>query len=91
MNTMPIVIRKEYLDLMNGDHCAAAILNAFEMWSKNKADFIYKSVKQMHADFMGVYGKNRIGAAFKKLRDRGFRCNICFNHSLLFARWLADS
>lgn len=72
MNTMPIVIRKEYLDLMNGDHCAAAILNAFEMWSKNKADFIYKSVKQMHADFMGVYGKNRIGAAFKKLRDRGF-------------------
>ena len=72
MSHMPIVIREEYLTLMDGDDCAAAILNAFEMWSKNKPAYIYKSVKQMHSDFMKVYGKNRIGAAFKKLRDRGF-------------------
>lgn len=58
--------------LMNGDACAAAILNAFEMWSKGKSDFIYKSVPQMYADFMGVFGHNKIGAAFKELRQRGF-------------------
>lgn len=72
MNTMPVVIRHEYLTLMNGDHCAAAILNAFEMWSKNKADFIYKSAVEMQADLMGLFGLNRIGEAFKELRRRGF-------------------
>lgn len=72
MSTLPVVIRREYLDLMDGDHCAAAILNAFEMWSKNKPDFIYKSVRQMHADLMELFGLNRIGDAFRELRRRGF-------------------
>lgn len=72
MSDMPIVIRKEYLMLMDGDHCAAAILNAFEMWSKNKPTFIYKSMPEMQADLMGLFGLNRIGEAFKKLRERGF-------------------
>lgn len=72
MSALPVVIREEYLTLMDGDHCAAAILNAFEMWSRNKADYIYKSVIEMQADLMGLFGRNRIGDAFKELRQRGF-------------------
>lgn len=67
-----MVIREEYLTLMDGDHCAAAILNAFEMWSRNKANYIYKSIIEMQADLMGLFGRNRIGSAFKELRRRGF-------------------
>jgi len=72
MNTLPVMIRREYLDLMDGDHCAAAILNAFEMWSKNKPDYIYKSAAEMQSDLLGLFGLNRVGNAFLELRRRGY-------------------
>lgn len=70
--TLPVVIRPQYMELVNNDHCAAAILNAFEMWSGKELRFIKKTVQEMQDDLMGLFGLNRVGDAFKRLRGLGF-------------------
>ncbi len=72
MNAMPVVIRQEYLALMNGDHCAAAILNAFEMWSEGKPVWIKKTQSQLKTDLLDFRGLNRTGMALKALEEKGF-------------------
>lgn len=77
MNTFPIIIRPEYLEICEGDHCAAAILDLFKRWSasklKKKADsWIYKSQPELCEDLMGLFGRNRVGIALLKLRDWGY-------------------
>lgn len=74
MTTFPIIIRPEYLEICEGDYCAAAILDLFKRWTasklKKKADvWIYKSQPELRDDLMGLFGLNKIAAALLKLRD----------------------
>lgn len=78
VNLPMIVIRQEYLYICQGDHCAAAILSAFETWTigklkRGEADpWIYKSQKEMHDDLTSLFGFSQIKLAFKKLRQWKF-------------------
>lgn len=80
MSALPIIaIRQDYLKICDGDHCAAAILNAFEFWSRGKRRkgatgdvWIYKKQSELRVDLAGMFGLNKISAALKRLRELGF-------------------
>lgn len=80
MSALPIIaIRQDYLKICDGDHCAAAILNAFEFWSRGKRRkgvtgdvWIYKKQSELRVDLAGMFGLNKISASLRRLRDLGF-------------------
>ncbi len=83
MTVFSIVIDPALVEICEGDPCAAAILALFARWAKAKRDgWIYKKQHELQADLMGMFGKNKVAEALKKLaEDWGYlrRRNNPFN------------
>lgn len=80
-----ILIRKDYLDLLEDDRCACEALAIFELWTANKLAelkdyneiddenlWISKSAIQLRQDLYEGYGINTVNRALGKLVDKGF-------------------
>lgn len=78
MTSFPIIIRPEHLEICEGDHCAAAILDLFQRWTKGKqrkgsTPWIYdKPQDDLMDDLLGLFSRNRISQALAKLRKWGY-------------------
>lgn len=78
-----ILVRKDYLELLEGDRCACEALALFEFWTENKfAQFkhynesddetlwISKSAIQLRQDLYEGYGINTVNRALSKLVEK---------------------
>ena len=77
MNAFAITIRPEYLEICEGDHCAAAILDLFSRWTFGKekrgtSTWVYKKRTELRDDLMGLFGLSKVAAALIKLRAWGY-------------------
>ena len=73
MTAFPITIKPELVEICEGDHCAAAILDLFTRWTVGKdkrgqSPWIYKKRTEMRDDLLGMFGLNRVAGALIKLR-----------------------
>lgn len=73
-----VIIREDYLALCDGNHCAAALLNALEHWTNTKINknsddlWVYRTAKGLKDDLMGLFASATITAAAAILKAKGF-------------------
>jgi hypothetical protein len=61
--------RKDDLKLVEGDHCAAIVLNLLREWQVD-AEWIDATHDEIRAEMDGLFSRNRIIAALKLLREK---------------------
>lgn len=64
------IIRAEDLPLVQDDHCAAMILNLLRFWQGDR-EWVQATLDDIRAGILCAYGKTRIAAAMKLLRENG--------------------
>ena len=69
MNAAPTmaIIRAEDMALVQGDHCAAMILNLLRFWQGDR-EWVQATLEEIRVGILSAYGKTRIAAAMKLLR-----------------------
>jgi hypothetical protein len=73
-----VMLRSEYLDLCDRNHCAAKLLAIFEFWTNKLRwmgrvrNWIYKSLAALHSELMGEHGILKIRRALALLEDKGY-------------------
>jgi len=68
MNALSLVMyRREDLSLVDGDHCAAILLQAIRFWSSSGAVWVDKTQAEIVAEIDGMFGLSRVAAALKRL------------------------
>ena len=72
MNAAPTmaIIRAEDMALVQGDHCAAMILNLLRFWQGDR-EWVQATLEEIRVGILSAYGKTRIAAALKLLRENG--------------------
>ena len=72
MNAAPTmaIIRVEDMALVQGDHCAAMILNLLRFWQGDR-EWVQATLEEIRVGILSAYGKTRIAAALKLLRENG--------------------
>ena len=72
MNAAPTmaIIRAEDMALVQGDQCAAMILNLLRFW-QGERDWVQATLDEIRVGILSAYGKTRIAAAMKLLRENG--------------------
>lgn len=66
-----VALQDCYLDICNGDRCAASLLSVFERSYKSNS-WVYKSHKDLSDDLLGFYNTKLIGPALSHLLALGF-------------------
>lgn len=77
-----VVIKSDYLEICENDHCEAALLGLVEFWangaianrtkSPNKIELGQFTSKDLHWWLLGFYSTKRIMQRIDKLQERGF-------------------
>lgn len=57
------------LELVEGDHCAALVLNLLRDW-QGDSEWVDASLDEIRDQMQGMFGKTRIAAALKMLREK---------------------
>lgn len=72
MNAAPTmaIIRAEDMALVQNDHCAAMILNLLRFW-QGEREWVQATLDEIRVGILSAYGKTRIAAAMKLLRENG--------------------
>ena len=72
MNAIPTmaIVRREDMALVQGDHCAAMILNLLRFWQGDR-EWVQATLEEIREGILSAYGKTRIAAALKLLRENG--------------------
>ena len=76
-NTPMVIIRREYLDICDGSHAAAALLNHFEYLTNARRDsecdtWIRRGFRQLAEELLGLYREKSISDAVTLLLEKGF-------------------
>jgi hypothetical protein len=76
-STPLVIVRREYLDICDGSHAAAALLNHFEYLTnvRRAAEcdvWIRRGFRQLADELLGLYGEKSISDAVSLLLDKGF-------------------
>jgi hypothetical protein len=63
-----VILRREYLEITNGNFCAAKLIEYFKHWTKwklknHRTPWIYQPLKNIHADLMGEHSLHVIRSA----------------------------
>lgn len=77
-STPLVMLRSEYFQLCDRNHCAAKILSLLEFWTNKLRwmgrvrDWIYKTLDALHRELMGEHGIHTIRRALALLEDKGY-------------------
>jgi uncharacterized protein YcgL (UPF0745 family) len=71
INTPPefVMYWRDELHLVDGDHCAALILNLLREWQGDHV-WVEATLDEIRDAIQGMFGKTRIAAALKLLREK---------------------
>ncbi len=79
-----LIIRRDYVRLMDGDQCAAALLSVFEHWTNVKLKmirqgkigidqfWIWRGIPDLHEDMFELFNEHKIRGALETLRERKY-------------------
>src|SRR5690554_3337192 len=72
-----LVIQPAHLEVCEGEHCAAAILHLFTVWTNHKKAkgedlWIYKKQAELAADLLNLFGVNKVVVSLQKLMTWGY-------------------
>lgn len=62
---------RDEVPLVDGDHCAAFILQLLRQWHADE-EWVDATLDEIRIALRGMYGKTRIAAALKLLRKKGY-------------------
>lgn len=62
---------RDEVSLMDGDHCAAFIIQLLRDWNADEV-WVDATLDEIRIALRGMYGKTRIAAALKLLRKKGY-------------------
>ncbi len=70
-----VILRREYLEITNGNFCAAKLIEYFKHWTKwklktHRTPWIYQPLKNIYADLMGEHSLHVIRSAIAFLEDK---------------------
>ena len=71
-----VILRRIYLNIVEGNHCAAKLIDYFKHWrawkiKNHRTDWVYMPLKQIHEDLMGEHSLHVIRAAIALLDKIG--------------------
>lgn len=71
-----VILRREYLEITEGNFCAAKLIEYFLHWTKwklstHRTDWIYQPLKNIYADLMGEHSLHVIRRAIALLEEIG--------------------
>ena len=65
-----VMYRRDELALVDGDHCAAFVLNLLRGWQGDQ-EWVEATQADISTALSGMFSRNRIIAALKLLREKG--------------------
>ena len=62
---------RDEVPLVDGDHCAAFIIHLLRQWHADEV-WVDATLDEIRIELKGMFGKARIAAAMKLLREKGY-------------------